>query len=168
MRIRLLFTGAVLWAVCGACGGRTELGGMIHGDGGAPDSSPQAQLQGIVFRSCAPNDGPAYTFQVGPNPSCNPTSTTFNAAVITVWSPFPLGAGTFTVGDGSFASGSSAFACPQPNAPCVQASGGTLVLTEFVDGTSASGSYTLSLPDGTTASASFTKATFCPNAEVCG
>jgi hypothetical protein len=142
-----------------ACGARTGL--RTTGD-----ASPATELvDGIVLKGCAPNDGPAFQFSLGtPVPTCQVPGIATGVIVI-VWSPLPMGPGTFAIGDGSFASGSGAVVCDAKNS-CLTATSGTLVLTKL-SSTATSGSYTLTTPK-ITVSASFEDVPICPLPEMCG
>jgi len=150
-----------------ACGGRTQLGGTL-GDSGADAGLPQPQAQGIVERSCAPNDGPAYSFALAGSPpmTCASTTATAGTVAISIWSPFPTGPGSYPIGG----SGSTAFVCATGPNDCVMATHGTLVLTELsaTPGGKSAGSYTLFLPDGTVVTAGFADAVFCDTPPMCG
>ena len=158
-------------AALAACGGRTQLGGTL-GDSGADTVLPQPQAQGIALPDCAPNDGLAYTFELGGTvtPKCPSGSITAGSVRISMWSPILSGPGTYPIGDGTFASGSMAFVCATGPSDCTTASHGTLVLNAFTAsaGSPIAGSYTLVLPDGTVVTASFADAVFCDNPLMCG
>jgi hypothetical protein len=158
---------AIFAILLAACGARTDLGGG-HGDA----ATSVTELEGVVVNDCAPNDGPATAFALAlPGatviPSCPSTVVSALSVRISFWAPeIPKAPGTFTIGDGSFKSGSMATVCPFKG-PCVAADHGTLTVTAF-DATSASGFFTLAMPDQTTMTGNFTAISVCHNFAGCG
>lgn len=160
MKLRTLLFGLAL-----GCGARTDLGGHVAADAGREAAT--AELDGVVVNQCSPNDGLAISFilsQGGFAPTCSLVSGV--SVEITFWSPLPTTQGTYTIGDGSFPSGSSAVYCPQDGGGCVNATQGTLDVTDFTS--TASGSFSIVLPDATTVTGSFEKAVVCNNSLICG
>jgi hypothetical protein len=156
----------VAW-LCLSCGARTDLGGT-RGDASAPAVT---ELRGAVVNDCAPNDAPAIAFPLAlPGaavvPSCANSVVSALSIRISIWGDIPKGPGTYALGDGSFASGSIAVYCPLQG-QCVAANSGTLVLT-LLDGTSATGSFSLAMPDQTTMTGKFTAISVCHNPLTCG
>jgi hypothetical protein len=150
-----------------ACGARTDLGGN-RGDASGP---PVTELHGVVVNDCAPNDGPAIAFALAlPNatvvPSCANSVVSALSIRISIWVDMPTAPGTYALGDGSLASGSIAVYCPFQG-QCVAADHGTLTLTTF-DATSATGFFSLAMPDQTTMTGNFTAIAVCHNATLCG
>lgn len=153
--------GTLLFGLALGCGARTDLGGHVAADGG-PVST------GVVLNQCSPNDGLAISFilwEAGGAPTCvlvGPAS-----VEITFWDPTPATPGNYTIGDGSFSSGSLAVYCPPDGGGCVNATQGTLVLTEMTS-TSASGTFSIVLSDSTIVTGTFDKLVFCNNPIMCG
>jgi hypothetical protein len=151
-----------------ACGARTDLGGNRD----ASSSPPVTELQGAVVNDCAPNDGPAITIPLAPStaavvPTCANWVVSDVIVRFSFWGPnMPKAAGTFPLGDGSFASGSYVAYCPSQG-QCAQVVGGTLTLTEYGP-TSATGFFTLQMPDSSTLTGNFTAIPICHNSPQCG
>jgi hypothetical protein len=161
--VRVVFFAGVL----AACGARTDLGGQ-RSDASVP---PVTELQGVVVNDCAPNDGPAIAFALAlPGasviPSCPLPVVSALSIRISIWVDIPTAPGTYTLGDGSFASGAIADYCPFQG-QCVAATSGTLTLTTF-DATSATGFFSLVMPDQTTMTGKFTAISVCHNPLTCG
>lgn len=138
------------------------------------DETVGTELTGdaTIWDVCGPADGAAVMLSVaqadaecaidGSNPrNAHPVALFLWAALPTADAlPYTMGLGT------DFASGGNASYSPTPSGPTFQASSGSVTFTSYADGTSAAGTWTITLDDGTVLYGDF-DAAWCANEPVC-
>jgi hypothetical protein len=139
-------------AVLGLGCGTSHSGGDASADGGGTSDFAGA----YVMDTCGPADGPALQVILfdAAVPECSADTDRRSLSFYVYGARFPITAGTTVTSSSASATGGASF-CLGGASPCQTSSDFTITFDTFVDGASASGSYSISWTDGSTDAGTF-------------
>jgi hypothetical protein len=150
------------------CGAHSALQTASGGTGSGGSATTFPSFTGRFSESCAPTDGPAFGIDLDGSSSCELSTLPTGGVQFLVWGSdldsLETGAATLTVGGdvNAFTQGYRVL-----SGSVTQVTGGTLTISTYTAGQSATGSYDVTLADGSAAQGTF-HVVWCPGGGQCG